>query len=63
MVEMNLSGKILFNDDRAGSLSGDISKLSCTWEDSLIFDFKDFCRGGDMYTGSTIYYAITAIKN
>ena len=50
---------IYINYNEHFSTSGKIQKIS---KDSLVFDYRDYCRGGQMYTGVHIYYRITAIK-
>lgn len=47
---------LIFNDRLS---KGIIQKMS---EDSIVFDFQDWCRGGDRYTGAAVYYRITAVK-
>lgn len=90
---MGLTGQITFNNNGRGSLIGDASLISCTFndfswvyydslaclylvfrdqlskgilkkmnQDSIVFDFQDWCREGDRYTGGAVYYRITAIK-
>ena len=47
---------LIFNDRLSKGL---IQKMN---QDSIVFDFQDWCRGGDRITGAAVYYRITALK-
>lgn len=53
----SLMNLYLIFEDRVSK--GIVKKMS---KDSLVFDYKDWCRYGDMNTGAAVYYRITAVK-
>jgi hypothetical protein len=55
---------LIFNDNVEPYSHGYLCKsiIRKMQKDTLILDYQDWCRGGNMITGVTIYYRITAVK-